>query len=63
MHAFDAEESYLRQIFGFVGITDFHCVNAQPMDRSSTVRAAAIESAKQAACSLADELAGAYTLA
>ncbi|WP_408657747.1 FMN-dependent NADH-azoreductase [Jatrophihabitans sp.] len=61
MHAFDAEESYLRQIFGFVGITDFHCVNAQPMDQSPTVRAAAIESAKQAACSLADELADAYT--
>ncbi|MEO7261588.1 MAG: NAD(P)H-dependent oxidoreductase [Jatrophihabitantaceae bacterium] len=63
MHSFDGQESYLRQIFGFVGITDFHCVNAQPMDLSPAVRAAAIESASQAACSVADELAGAYTLA
>lgn len=63
MHAFDAQESYLRQIFGFVGITDFHCVSAQPMDMAATVRAAAIESATLAACSVADDLAGAYTLA
>ncbi len=63
MHAFDAEESYLRQIFGFVGITDFHCVNAQPMDQSAAMRTAAIEAAQQAACSLADEFAVAYTMA
>jgi FMN-dependent NADH-azoreductase len=63
MHAYDAQESYLRQIFGFVGITDMHCVHAQPMDMAPSVRAAAIESATQAACSVADELASAYTLA
>jgi FMN-dependent NADH-azoreductase len=63
MHAFDAQESYLRLIFGFVGITDIRCVHAQPMDQLPAVRAAAIESASRAACSLADELVEAGTLA
>jgi FMN-dependent NADH-azoreductase len=63
MHAYDAQESYLRQIFGFVGITDFRCVHAQPMDLGAPVRAAAIESATQAVCAVADDLADAYTLA
>jgi FMN-dependent NADH-azoreductase len=63
MHAYDAQESYLRQIFGFVGITDLQCVHAQPMDLTAAMRATAIESAKQAACSLADELAVAHTMA
>lgn len=63
MHAYDAQESYLRQIFGFVGITDLRCVHAQPMDLAPAVRAAAIDAATQAACSVADDLAGAYTLA
>jgi len=62
MHAYDAQESYLRQIFGFVGITDLHCVHAQPMDMSPAVRASSIESATQKACSLADELAGTHTM-
>lgn len=63
MHAYDAQESYLRLIFGFVGITDIRCVHAQPMDQSPAVRATAIESASRAARSLADELAGIRTVA
>ncbi len=63
MHAYDAQESYLRQIFGFVGITDLRCVHAQPMDQAPAVRAAAIDAATQVACSVAEDLADAYTLA
>lgn len=61
MHAYDAQESYLRQIFGFVGITDMRCVHGQPMDLAPALRAASLESATRAACSVADELADAYT--
>lgn len=32
MHSYDLLEPYLRQIFGFVGITDIVFINAQPMD-------------------------------
>lgn len=32
MRAFDLQEPYLRTIFGFVGLTDITCINAQPMD-------------------------------
>lgn len=32
MHSYDLLEPYLRQIFGFVGITDIAFINAQPMD-------------------------------
>ena len=60
MHAYDAQESYLRQIFGFVGITDMRCVHGQPMDLAPAVRAASLESATRAACSVADELADAH---
>ena len=31
-HPYDLQEPYLRTIFGFVGITDFIFINAQPMD-------------------------------
>jgi FMN-dependent NADH-azoreductase len=41
MTAFDFVENYLRTIFGFVGITDMHFFNAQPMDVSMDVRKAA----------------------
>jgi FMN-dependent NADH-azoreductase len=63
MNAYDAQESYLRQIFGFVGITDLQCIHAQPMDLAPGTRAAALEDATRAACLLADELAHAYTVA
>ncbi len=39
-HAFDFQEPYLRAIFGFVGITDMHFINAQPMDWGPELRAA-----------------------
>jgi FMN-dependent NADH-azoreductase len=45
MHAYDAQESYLRQIFGFVGVTDIEFVHAQPMDLGPEVRARSIEKA------------------
>lgn len=61
MHAYDAQESYLRQIFGFVGITDMRCGHGRPMDLAPAGRAASLESAARAACSVADEFADAYT--
>jgi FMN-dependent NADH-azoreductase len=41
LQAFDFVESYLRTIFGFVGITNIQFFNAQPMDVSSETRKAA----------------------
>ncbi len=41
LQAFDFVENYLRTIFGFVGITDMHFFNAQPMDVSLDARKAA----------------------
>jgi FMN-dependent NADH-azoreductase len=41
MKAFDFVESYLRTIFGFVGITDMRFFNAQPMDITREMRMAA----------------------
>jgi FMN-dependent NADH-azoreductase len=41
-HAYDFQEPYLRAIFGFVGITDMHFINAQPMDITPELREAAI---------------------
>ena len=31
-HSYDFQESYLRAVFGFVGISDMTFINAQPMD-------------------------------
>ena len=49
-HAYDFQEPYLRAIFGFVGITDMHFINAQPMDVTlelrETATAAAIAEAR-----------------
>ncbi len=44
-HAYDFQEPYLRAIFGFVGITDMHFINAQPMDITLELREAAIVAA------------------
>jgi FMN-dependent NADH-azoreductase len=44
-HAFDFQEPYLRAIFGFVGITEMHFINAQPMDVTLDLRQAAIRDA------------------
>jgi FMN-dependent NADH-azoreductase len=42
LHAFDFQEPYLRAIFGFIGITDMHFINAQPMDHSAALQEAAV---------------------
>lgn len=42
LHSLDFVEPYLRTIFNFVGITDIHFINAQPMDISPGVRRAAL---------------------
>lgn len=44
-HLYDFQEPYLRTIFGFVGITDMHFINAQPMDITPELRTAAIAAA------------------
>ncbi len=41
LRSFDFVESYLRTIFGFVGITDIHFFNVQPMGVSAEARHAA----------------------
>jgi FMN-dependent NADH-azoreductase len=45
LQAFDFVEPYLRTIFGFVGITDIHFFNVQPMDVSIETRKAAYKKA------------------
>jgi FMN-dependent NADH-azoreductase len=52
-HAYDFQEPYLRAIFGFVGITDMHFINAQPMDVTLQLREAAVAAAIEEARSLA----------
>jgi FMN-dependent NADH-azoreductase len=52
-HAYDFQEPYLRAIFGFVGITDMHFINAQPMDITPELRSSAIAAAIAGARSLA----------
>ena len=37
-HSLDFVEPYLRTIFNFVGITNIHFINAQPMDISQATR-------------------------
>jgi FMN-dependent NADH-azoreductase len=41
LKSFDFVETYLRTIFGFVGLTDIHFFNVQPMDVSLEARQAA----------------------
>jgi len=45
LKALDFLEPYLRAIFNFVGITDIHFINAQPMDITPELRKAAIRNA------------------
>lgn len=42
---YDFQEPYLRAIFGFIGVTDAHFVNAEPMDVSPVLREAALDNA------------------
>ena len=41
LRSFDFVEPYLRTIFGFIGLTDLHFFNVQPMDLSIQARQAA----------------------
>lgn len=52
-HAYDFQEPYLRAIFGLVGITDMHFINAQPMDVTLELRGVAMKAAMDQARSLA----------
>jgi FMN-dependent NADH-azoreductase len=45
LQAYDFVEKYLRTIFGFVGLTDIHFFNVQPMDISMETRHAAHKAA------------------
>jgi FMN-dependent NADH-azoreductase len=42
---YDFQEPYLRAIFGFIGVTEAHFVNAEPMDVSPVLREAALDDA------------------
>ena len=49
-HSYDFQESYLRAVFGFVGIIDIVFINAQPMDAmGEETKNRKIEEAKEAA--------------
>lgn len=56
MKGYDFVEPYLRTIFGFVGISDVHFINAQPMDVSVEVRHAAQKNAITEARTLVADL-------
>lgn len=49
MQPYDFQETYLRAIFGFVGITDIDFIIAEPMDMDVELRKQKIEAAKIAA--------------
>jgi FMN-dependent NADH-azoreductase len=53
LHAFDFQEPYLRAIFGFIGITDVHFINAQPMDQTAALQEAAVAASMTQARQLA----------
>ena len=57
MRAYDHQESYLRAIFGFVGVTDQHFIHAQPMDFTPQLRESAVAEGISAATGLATALA------
>jgi FMN-dependent NADH-azoreductase len=42
LQSFDFVEPYLRTIFNFIGITDIHFINAQPMDITPALRRSAM---------------------
>ncbi len=53
-HVYDFQEPYLRAIFGFVGITDLHFINAQPTDVTPELRENAIQAGIEEARKLGD---------
>lgn len=54
LHAFDFLEPYLRAIFNFIGITDIHFINAQPMDITPELRRKSLLEAIEAGKSFVD---------
>ncbi len=56
MNVMDFQESYLRAIFGFAGITDVSFVNAQPLDYTPDLTAMKINEANEAALDLAGSI-------
>ena len=55
LNALDFVEPYLRTIFNFVGITDIHFINIQPMDITAELRKTAIQKAINEARDLVTE--------
>ncbi len=53
MNAMDFQESYLRAIFGFAGITDVSFINAQPLDYTPDLATMKINEANSEASDLA----------
>ena len=49
MRKFDFQQSYLRSVFGFVGITDMTFITAQPMDMGPELQAENIKEAQRIA--------------
>lgn len=56
MKSMDFQESYLKTIFNFVGITDISFINAEPMDMGSEKQKEQIEISKRAAKALATKI-------
>lgn len=56
MRMYDAQEPYLRTIFGFVGITDIAFIIAQPVDMGEELQKQRIEEAKALARKTAENL-------
>ena len=53
MNVMDFQESYLRAVFGFAGITDVSFINAQPLDYTPDLATMKINEANSAASDLA----------
>jgi FMN-dependent NADH-azoreductase len=60
MQSYDFQEPYLRAIFGFIGITDMHFINTQPMDMTPAMRKAALEGSITDAGHLATDTARSF---
>jgi FMN-dependent NADH-azoreductase len=54
MRKYDAQEPYLRAVFGFAGITDISFINAQPMDMGPELQKRKIGEAQAAARKIAE---------
>ncbi len=57
LHVYDFQEPYLRAIFGFIGITDMHFINAQPMNSAPALRETAVADSMTIARQLAADTA------